>query len=173
MTSPDPNRDDPDKPVDGSQETGGKTAETAAGSGDDLDSIGEIVADEQQPPNTDDDRVFVSFVAKNTDAVARLLECSQGANADIRVLDALTPASGEGPVLDIDLSVLTDTQRRTLELAVSEGYYEDPRKITLEDLSEQLGVTKSAVSRRLKGAERRLVRGIFEGFSIDQTGENE
>lgn len=52
---------------------------------------------------------------------------------------------------------LTDAQQETLELAVERGYYDEPRRITLEALATEFGVSARAVSRRLRRGTKRLV----------------
>lgn len=52
---------------------------------------------------------------------------------------------------------LTPKQREALAAAVEAGYYARPREATLEDLAEELDLTRSAVSQRLTGVERKLV----------------
>lgn len=53
---------------------------------------------------------------------------------------------------------LSETQRETLELAYSEGYFDVPRRINLRELADQLDVSDSAVSQRLRrGVEAVLV----------------
>ncbi|ELZ29819.1 bacterio-opsin activator HTH domain-containing protein [Halogeometricum pallidum JCM 14848] len=47
---------------------------------------------------------------------------------------------------------MTDLQRRTLTVALREGYFEVPRSATLSDLAAELGVSKQAVSERLRRA---------------------
>lgn len=64
---------------------------------------------------------------------------------------------GTPPVL-CDFSLLTEKQQTALVLAVEQGYYEQPRQATLEDLAEDIGVGKSAVSHRLKAAEAKIIR---------------
>lgn len=51
---------------------------------------------------------------------------------------------------------LTDIQRETLAVAVRRGYFEVPRAATLSDLADELGVSKQAVSERLRRALARL-----------------
>lgn len=51
---------------------------------------------------------------------------------------------------------LSAAQRETLELAVSQGYYSIPRKITTAELGEQLGVSDQAVVERLRRAMTNL-----------------
>lgn len=53
--------------------------------------------------------------------------------------------------------VLTEHQAKMLDFALMHGYYEIPRKITLDQLARKLGVSKSTLSETLRVAERKLV----------------
>jgi hypothetical protein len=64
---------------------------------------------------------------------------------------------GLPPVL-CDFGLLTEKQQEALMLAVERGYYAQPRQATLEELAEELGIGKSAVSHRLKSAEAKIIR---------------
>ena len=52
---------------------------------------------------------------------------------------------------------LTDVQRETLELAYREGYFDDPRAVSLQELGEMLGVSHQSVSRRIRAGLRNLL----------------
>lgn len=52
---------------------------------------------------------------------------------------------------------LTDRQRVVLEAGVREGYYDYPRRITLTQLAEKLGIAKSTLSETLMMVERQIV----------------
>jgi predicted DNA binding protein len=52
-------------------------------------------------------------------------------------------------------------QRRTLEVAAQEGYYETPRETTLEEVAERLDCPRSTVSYRLRRAEAKLANGYL------------
>lgn len=52
---------------------------------------------------------------------------------------------------------LTDTQRQTLEVAYERGYFENPRKTTLEEIGDELGISRQAVSARLRRAIEHIV----------------
>lgn len=69
----------------------------------------------------------------------------------------------EGPEADeqvtVDLSALTTKQRRGLELAVARGYFDDDAD--LGDLAAELDVSKSALSRRLRTAQAKLIEDAF------------
>ncbi|WP_101294068.1 helix-turn-helix domain-containing protein [Halegenticoccus soli] len=55
-------------------------------------------------------------------------------------------------------NLLTDKQREALELAFSAGYFDIPRKCTVDGLSEEIGVSQQAVSERI----RRGVKSLLE-----------
>lgn len=44
-----------------------------------------------------------------------------------------------------------------LDLALREGYYDEPKRCGVRELGEALGLSKSAVNRRLRGLERRAI----------------
>lgn len=52
---------------------------------------------------------------------------------------------------------LTDGQRKALILAYSSGYFDSPRGATQDDIADELGVSRQAVSSRLQRGIRRLV----------------
>lgn len=52
---------------------------------------------------------------------------------------------------------LTTRQRETLALAYDQGYFEEPRRASLEELAGELDVSQSAVSGRLRRGIDRLV----------------
>ncbi len=51
---------------------------------------------------------------------------------------------------------LTDKQRAAFELACAEGYYESPRRISLEQLAEKAGLAYTTFKDRLRAAESQL-----------------
>ena len=52
---------------------------------------------------------------------------------------------------------LTDGQKKLLVVAYSRGYFDSPRGATQDDLADELGITRQAVSSRLQRGIRRLV----------------
>lgn len=58
-------------------------------------------------------------------------------------------------------SGLTAPQREAIQVAREEGYFDIPRRATLDDLGAELGVSRQAVSFRLRRATRRLVEEAF------------
>lgn len=61
---------------------------------------------------------------------------------------------------------LTDAQYEALDEALDRGYYEIPRSIDMEALSDQLGVSHQALSERLRRAHRTLVEEAIR--TVDQ-----
>lgn len=59
-------------------------------------------------------------------------------------------------------------QREALIAAVQQGYYERPRQITLDELSDQLDCPRSTLSYRLRTAESKLAKAFAS--SEDSTG---
>lgn len=52
---------------------------------------------------------------------------------------------------------LTDEQRTTLLIAYEEGYFVEPREMSLDELADELGLSSTAVSGRLRRGMRNLV----------------
>jgi hypothetical protein len=52
---------------------------------------------------------------------------------------------------------LTDRQREALRVAYEMGYFDVPRRASLDDVAAELGVTASSVSERLRRAQTHLV----------------
>lgn len=55
---------------------------------------------------------------------------------------------------------LTEAQRETLIAAYLHGHYDDPREALLEDLAELLGISRTAVSGRLRRGSANLIEEI-------------
>ena len=61
---------------------------------------------------------------------------------------------------------LTEKQHEALALAYTEGYFETPRKITLEELGDILGITQQAVLARLRNGEKNILENTIV-FSVN------
>lgn len=57
---------------------------------------------------------------------------------------------------------LTDRQYEALTLAITRGYYEDPRQATAEELAEEMGISQPSMSSLLRRAERQLLSSTLE-----------
>lgn len=54
-------------------------------------------------------------------------------------------------------SLLTDRQQELLELAIDAGYYEMPRRVTLRDLADQVGISAGTVGEHLRKIESKVI----------------
>ncbi|KAB1197468.1 MULTISPECIES: helix-turn-helix domain-containing protein [Haloferax] len=101
------------------------------------------------------DRSVISELVDRINAVAE--------SVSLRRLTSRKPSdSVKSDPTTIDLSRLTAKQREAATLAVSEGYYETPRQTTLDELSNTLGISKSAFSERLSIVESKLATAAFD-----------
>jgi predicted DNA binding protein len=66
--------------------------------------------------------------------------------------------SNDAPVVR---SGLTDKQRQALRLAFDEDYYDVPRTVDLREVGDRLGISRQAVSERLRRAHEVLVADFF------------
>lgn len=58
-------------------------------------------------------------------------------------------------------SQVTDRQREVVREALSRGYYDWPRKITNEQLAEELGISRATLHEHLRKAERTLLSSML------------
>jgi predicted DNA binding protein len=112
----------------------------------------------------EDQETIVSCYLSDREQLRSLITDLKDGSERVRLLKVVeiekSDDGGHDRSLRFDLTQLTETQRETLEVAVTTGYYDDPKRISLEALAEKLDVTKSALSRRLKRAEANLVSQI-------------
>src|SRR2546422_909319 len=86
-------------------------------------------------------------------ALPRLREVLDGLGARYAVRSVLSaPATTLRP-----LAALTARQRDFLALAHRLGYYESPAKVSLERIAGLVGVSKQALSKHLRVAERKVL----------------
>lgn len=62
---------------------------------------------------------------------------------------------------------LTPEDLETLRLAASMGYYESPRECRMEDIADELGISKSAVYHRMNKVEREAISWFLEQLGVD------
>lgn len=58
------------------------------------------------------------------------------------------------------LQGLTETERETLEAAVTNGYFQSPRQMSLEDLSDEFSISKMGASKNLRRSQRKVLKQI-------------
>ena len=58
--------------------------------------------------------------------------------------------------------MLTEKQKQALELAIKHEYYSWPKGITLEQLAEKIGVSRSVFQEHLRKAEEKIMPGMID-----------
>lgn len=114
-----------------------------------------------------DENVVASVHLPDRRSYLDLLDELTTTASEVRTI-ALVDHGGEreamaDPQGSVQLSALTAKEWEALELAVAEGYYENPRQVSLGDLAAEFGITRAAVSQRLNRAERKIVTQLFTG----------
>jgi predicted DNA binding protein len=110
----------------------------------------------------DGDTLSVATLLDAREDAYALYEDLKGHAPDVEVLRIATDRSTGGAQdrVDVDTTVLTEKQRRALELAVCEGYYCTPREIDLETMAGMLDISRQAFSHRLRQAESKVLSQI-------------
>jgi predicted DNA binding protein len=83
-------------------------------------------------------------------------------NTSFPDLQQLVQNAGAAMTLIEGTQDLSDVERRTLERAVGDGYFETPRDATLGELAESFDVSKPAVSKNLRRGQKRLLEHVVE-----------
>lgn len=111
--------------------------------------------------DTTDCPVYVTFRMQDQSALEHLvgLLSSEG---EVETISVANPCTDEGanPTV-IDFGNLTEKQWEALEVAHSMGHYGAKRGGNLGDIADELGISKSAASQRLRAAEAKIVEGIL------------
>jgi predicted DNA binding protein len=62
--------------------------------------------------------------------------------------------------------LLTGRQKEILATAISLGYYDFPRKISLTALSDKVGIRPSTLSEVLRSAERKIIENVAKSIRL-------
>ena len=92
------------------------------------------------------------FIARNAGDLRQVLSSLERGGVGTRV-EEVAPLQPR--------PTLTGRQKDIMVTAVSHGYFEFPRKISLTELSELVGIKPSTLSEILRGAERRVMENAF------------
>ncbi|WP_241175388.1 helix-turn-helix domain-containing protein [Natronolimnobius sp. AArcel1] len=130
---------------------------------DDTDTNPESVIE-----GTSVDSVKVSMVVSEIDTAQEFVRCLEQHDATVHP-ESLRISPPTADTVTIDTDAITVKQWEALELAQELGYYESPREANLEDIANELSVSRSAVSQRLRGAESTLIGRIATELRAELT----
>ena len=94
---------------------------------------------------------YHNILSPNPDSFRKLLKFLQERFTDVNIR-----ALSSKPTETLQ-DFLTDKQYETIMLAYRKGYYEIPKKITLEEIGEELGIKRIACQERMRRAEKRII----------------
>lgn len=89
---------------------------------------------------------------EDRESIAEFREYCQDNDIPITItaVHAMLPIQGEG-------YELTERQREALVLAYERGYFDSPRRTSLGEIADELGITQQSLSSRLRRGHRRLI----------------
>lgn len=119
---------------------------------DDHDCVWEIV-------DVEGDRIRFKATLPDRAALTPLVRELENAGASVTTEQLLSTA----PSFDEE-HLLTDAQREAFLTALERGYFERPRKTSLDEIGDALDISKSAVSKRLAAARNRIAKKYVDQY---------
>lgn len=111
---------------------------------------------------SDDDRsLFVTFRVADRTALRQVVAEYSAADSDVRTVTIVDPTEERTEPLSIEVGHITEKQWEALEVAHEQGHYASSRGGNLEAIADELGISKSAASQRLRAAESKIVSAIL------------
>lgn len=109
--------------------------------------------------DADDESITVAVFFENRNEVPELVESLEntGYTVEMRRLVDVSGDLVDEPTALCNLAILTEKQHEAVRLAMERGYYDRCSSACMESMAEELGISKSALSRRLQSAEAKLM----------------
>lgn len=112
-----------------------------------------------------DGRVRYGAYLPDRDRLTRLIADLKSVTKSLQLRQIKKIDEIEGDVksgtVRLNLFEVTDKQREAAVTAVTEGYYDPEKDVSLEELADELDISKSALSRRLSALEAKLVTDAY------------
>ncbi|APX96966.1 helix-turn-helix domain-containing protein [Natronorubrum daqingense] len=99
----------------------------------------------------------VSQIGSESELRSLISETRALTDLDIERLGRYDPSDGQ-PLID-----LTNRQREVLSVAIEEGYYQEPREVTYQEIADELGCSAGTVGQHLRRIESQLMSTIVLG----------
>ncbi|SNR23244.1 helix-turn-helix domain-containing protein [Halorubrum vacuolatum] len=107
--------------------------------------------------------MLVTTYVDDRAVIRELIEDLQSILGHVRLVRlAVVEGPDAAEQVTFDLSSLTPKQRQGLELAVVRGYFDGDKQVELGELAEELDISKSALSQRLRTAQAKLIKDVFD-----------
>lgn len=112
----------------------------------------------------DDGEFIMETYVSDTDTVAEIVEDVRGICDRVSVRSIVsTDGSDFREICSVDISALTVKQREAVAVAQEAGYYDPEARAPLDELADELDITPSAMSQRLRRAESNVIRQLSCG----------
>ena len=85
-------------------------------------------------------------------------------NTELPEMQGFVQNAGAAMTLIEGCRDLSDVERQTLETAVSDGYFENPRGATLGHLADEFDVSKPAVSKNLRRGQQKMIQRVVDAL---------
>lgn len=109
----------------------------------------------------DDGKFVMETYVSDTETVAEVVEHVREICARVSVRSIVSTEGSEfREPCSIDMSELTVKQREAVNVAQKLGYYEPDASVPMDQIADELGISLSATSQRLRRAESNVVRQL-------------
>ncbi|APE96057.1 helix-turn-helix domain-containing protein [Halodesulfurarchaeum formicicum] len=108
-----------------------------------------------------DPPLYVTFRIADRAALRKVIQAYGSMESDIETITIVDPENEHSHPLTIEVGNLTKKQWEALRVAHEKGHYTSPRGGHLEEIAADLGISKSAVSQRLRAAESKIIPAIL------------
>lgn len=108
-----------------------------------------------------DPPLYVTFRIADRSTLRKVIEKYQSMGPSVQTVTIVDPKNERSEPLSIEVGHLTEKQWEALRVAHDKGHYSSPRGGHLDEIAEELGISKSAVSQRLRAAESKIIPAIL------------
>jgi predicted DNA binding protein len=118
-----------------------------------------------------DPPLYVTFRIADRSTLRKVIEEYSSMGPSVQTITIIDPENDRSEPLSIEVGHLTDKQWEALRVAHTKGHYSSPRVGHLDEIAEELDISKSAVSQRLRAAESKIIPAIL-GTTQAQTSKS-
>ncbi|GAA0729554.1 helix-turn-helix domain-containing protein [Halorubrum trapanicum] len=118
------------------------------------------------------DTIHIETFLSDRERLTDLVEALKAVTEELRLqqlkpIDSTNNSDASSQTVTLVLDEVTEKQREAVTKAVAAGYYSTPREASLEELADDLGISKSAYSQRLNAVESTLATRAFANTTTD------